>query len=925
MGIRGWIGSVVLVALLASVAGVASLTPAAGAAASPPADAPPATPSAQTASAAGTTITPAERARAGAGGLHVAAPRPPTTAPPTTAPPTGTPATTPTSNPATTLSIAQSNCAPDVSTAGGIQAAFNVRGPVWGGGDGAQPVPIDNGRTLWLFGDTYIGGGPYGGPLTTSGLAHNSMVVQYNGNCFAYLLGDDQANYAWTSAIPGPLATDWYWPDDGTYDASTGILSIVATHVRVTTGGQWGWAVLGVDVLHYAIEPTFTLLNAETLFSYSTSDVAQFGQSIMVNGGVTYLYGCAQSGTPACYLARTDLELDPNTIQYHTATGWSSSMAAAAPLGIGSLSGLELHVMQTSDGFLATNQLSVLSSDTNAWWSASLTGPFVSVGTLFDENQPPLGPIPSNWFVYGGRLIRTSAGIIGVYSVNTWDDEAAEVAGVYGPRFVALAPHPTIDRTPFGGVNVPVTKPGAAEIWGWSIDPDTTAPIDVTITVDGGTATQTLAAVSRPDVAAVYPAYGPDHGFDVTLGLPPGAHQVCAYGDNVIGGQGNTPLGCVIASGSGPAAAFHATSPVRVLDSRAGTGGYTTPWAPGQTRSLRLAGVAGVPVDATAVVVNLTATDATASTYVTATPAGGVVPTASNLNVGTGQTVANLVTVQLGAGGAIDLFNLHGQIDLVADVVGWYATGPGDGFTPLSPVRLLDSRVGTGGYNTPWGQDQTRSLAVAGVGGVPADATAVVLNLTVTNPTTSSYVTAWPAGSSLPTASNLNFVAGQTVANLVTVQVGAGGAIDLFNLFGHTDLIADVVGYYTPASGDPFVALAPTRLLDSRVGTGGYNTPWGQGQTRGLGIDGIGPVPPNATAVVLNLTVTNPTTSSYVTAWPAGSSLPTASNLNFVAGQTVANLVTVRIGAGGAIDLFNLFGHTDLIADVVGYYLPPGS
>ena len=93
--------------------------------------------------------------------------------------------------------------------------------------------------------------------------------------------------------------------------------------------------------------------------------------------------------------------------------------------------------------------------------------------------------MPSNWFTYGGRLINTSAGTIGVYSVNTWDDEAAEVAGVYGPRFVALE-LPRLDRTPFGGVNAPTTtKSGGAEIRGWAIDPDTTAPIQVRLTVDG--------------------------------------------------------------------------------------------------------------------------------------------------------------------------------------------------------------------------------------------------------------------------------------------------------------------------------------------------------------------------------------------------------------------------------------------------------
>ncbi len=134
-----------------------------------------------------------------------------------------------------------------------------------------------------------------------------------------------------------------------------------------------------------------------------------------------------------------------------------------------------------------------------------------------------------------------------------------------------------------------------------------------------------------------------------------------------------------------------------------------------------------------------------------------------------------------------------------------------------------------------------------------------------------------------------------------------------------------MVGYYTPGGGDPFVALAPSRVLDSRNGTGGYTSPWGPGQISGLTVDGVSPVPSNATAVVLNLTVTNPTSSSYVTVWPAGSGLPTASNINFTAGTTIANLVTVQVGAGGVIALFNLLGRTDLVADVVGYYLPPGS
>ena len=115
-------------------------------------------------------------------------------------------------------------------------------------------------------------------------------------------------------------------------------------------------------------------------------------------------------------------------------------------------------------------------------------------------------------------------------------------------------------------------------------------------------------------------------------------------------------------------------------------------------------------------------------------------------------------------------------------------------------------------------------LNVTGVGGVPpTGATAVVLNVTVDAPLTSGFITAWPSGEAQPTVSNLNYVAGQTVPNLVTVKVGANGKVNLYNSEGFTSLIADVVGYYTAASaGCPgrFTAVTPKRVLDTREGAG---------------------------------------------------------------------------------------------------------
>jgi hypothetical protein len=78
------------------------------------------------------------------------------------------------------------------------------------------------------------------------------------------------------------------------------------------------------------------------------------------------------------------------------------------------------------------------------------------------------------------------------------------------------------------------------------------------------------------------------------------------------------------------------------------------------------------------------------------------------------------------------------------------------------------------------------------------------------------------------------------------------------------------------------------------------------------------PVPP--TAVVLNVTVTNPSAASHLILFPDGAAQPTTSDLNFLPGQTIPNLVVVRLGSNGKLDIFNLSGTTDVIADVVGWY-----
>jgi hypothetical protein len=240
-------------------------------------------------------------------------------------------------------------------------------------------------------------------------------------------------------------------------------------------------------------------------------------------------------------------------------------------------------------------------------------------------------------------------------------------------------------------------------------------------------------------------------------------------------------------------------TPARLLDTRNGVGGRSTPLAEGDSFGLTVTGVGGVPSSGvSAVVLNITATQPTATTYLTAWPAGEERPTASNLNLTPGRTVANLATVKVGSNGQVRLFNSSGSTHVIADVVGWYGAA-GDAHTrfhPLTPSRVLDTRSGPRG-GAPLGPGSTLDVTIAGAGGVPtAGVSGVVVNITAVAPNAGGWLTAWPAGQPMPTASNLNFVPGSVVPNLAVVKVSNGGTLSIYNSAGNTAVVVDVVGWY---------------------------------------------------------------------------------------------------------------------------------
>ena len=241
-------------------------------------------------------------------------------------------------------------------------------------------------------------------------------------------------------------------------------------------------------------------------------------------------------------------------------------------------------------------------------------------------------------------------------------------------------------------------------------------------------------------------------------------------------------------------------------------------------------------------------------------------------------------------------------------------------YTAVPPTRLLDTRINPG----PLSAGGTIDVQIEGAAGVPSsDVVAVVLNVTATGPQQAGFLTVWPSDEDQPLISNVNYSAGQTVPNLVTVAVSLEGAVRIFSST-HADVVVDIEGYYSDSLGTPggrFHSMAPKRLFDTRLHATEVGAALTPGATRRFTVTRpLTGVPATVTAVVMNVTVTRTTASGFLTLYPEDSTVPLVSNLNFVANQTVPNLVIVKVPRSGVINLYNSAGNTDVIADIVGYY-----
>ena len=367
---------------------------------------------------------------------------------------------------------------------------------------------------------------------------------------------------------------------------------------------------------------------------------------------------------------------------------------------------------------------------------------------------------------------------------------------------------------------------------------------------------------------------------------------------------------------------YRALPPARLVDTRA-TGGRL---GRGGRLVVPVLGRQGVPETGVgAVQLHVTAVGASRASHLTVHPSG-TSPSTSSLNYEATRPVANTVTARPGADGSVVVTNGAAGVDVVVDLVGWFALAPGasaEGVHAIAPVRVWDSRV-AGRTVTVSGT----SVTVVG-GAVPSTAGSVVVNLTTVGASASGLpLLSWAAGTTRPATSNGNTVRGAAVATQVVVGVGSGGRISVATVGGSTHLVVDVVGYVVgpPLSGagidGGLRTVAPLRLVDTRT-TG---TPLSSGQRLVQRVAGRGGVPTGSSAALLTITsVPGAGATGTLVAVGNGERRPPTSDLNARADVPVARQVLTPLGVDGGIAVIRSGGSGHVVVDLVGYVtrVPP--
>lgn len=408
------------------------------------------------------------------------------------------------------------------------------------------------------------------------------------------------------------------------------------------------------------------------------------------------------------------------------------------------------------------------------------------------------------------------------------------------------------------------------------------------------------------------------------------------------------------------AGSFHQSlTPSRLLDTRGTTGdtltsGTTSPSTPVAANSTTLLQISGdtvtpstsgspttIPATVTAVAIDLTATSESGSGFLTTYADGTQRPITSSTDYSASTPVTGYQIIPVGLDGKIAFFNSGSSTThLLVDITGYYTSDPtlaGDQtFTPLTnSARALDTRTSIANTSlTSTGAvaaNTTFTLQITGETSIPSNATAVAINLGAVGPSGSGFLEAYATGSAPTLDTALSYNSTSSFASMsADIPIGTGGTITISNQgTSSANILADVFGYFTTSTtnGDTYHTINPTRLVDTRSGIGGT--------TGAIASDGTYTVSqadtktvttiPNSVLATM-LTVTQPSSYGNTIDYPTGASMPNTSNVNWYAGQTIANLALNTTNSSGQFSIYSQSpGTIQLIIDSSGFFAPSAS
>ena len=718
--------------------------------------------------------------------------------------------------------------------------------------------------------------------------------------------------------------------------------SVPATLITTSDGGNT-WITVNLPTGTTSISDVYCYSSAMCILEYATS-TSQANGAISTDGGITWTTDQGLSGIePAgiyCSSPTICMAMVGQTGMIVTTTGGKYWSVVNLPSEITKIISFEClnpnYCILISYAPQSNNLISAISDNFGQSWQINQLNATFSLGNPALICNPDLTCLMYNQSTYyysndGGvsfqpGMLPSANPLSEVFmSCGTSEFLFMQVTS-YG--FQVFASSPVI--TSLSASSGPMTGGSRVDIFGNGLE-------DATGVEFGTVQALSFSVVSASEITAVSPANTSSGNVNVSV-------------ESAEGSSNSLPF-LYTAGGS-----YTPVTPVRIADTRVGAtdppsyaGDTLTPRNEVLNVNVVGANSDGVPSNAIAVVVNITAVNASSDSYLTVFPGFTAEPDTSSLNFKAGQgPVANLVEVPIGALDYISIENFMGSVDVIVDIEGYVAPPNGTSglFNPVTPFRVADTRTGASDPSTYAGKTlQSGTSLNVGVTGIssgsssiPAtNVSAVVLNITVTNPTGSGYVSVYPTNSTPnPQAltSIVNFSAGQSVPNRDIVAVGQGGDITVNVVGASADVIVDISGWFTgsatPATGALYYPVTPTRIVDTRTGS----TFQGEGTTLQPGLNGaLGTpdtenttniaddgVPSNAIAILSNVTVTNTSTNGYLTLFPQGQSPPNSSDLNWSSGETTANCTIIGLGSTGEFSMASGSSATDAIVDVSGYY-----